>query len=130
MRPPSRRGVYDPEGLWSIASLQSSIIDFHFMKDAMKELRLYVIGQTTSSIKATKDLRAILEVEFRDQYTLEVIDVLENPSLAEDDKILATPTVVKRLPLPIRKVIGDLREREKVLLGLDLLARDQESGEK
>ena len=90
----------------------------------MKELRLYVIGQTPSSIKATKDLRAILEGEFRDQYTLEVIDVLENPSLAEDDKILATPTVVKRLPLPIRKVIGDLREREKVLLGLDLLTKE------
>ena len=90
----------------------------------MNELRLYVIGQTPSSIKATESLRAILEDEFRDQYTLEVIDVLENPSLAEDDKILATPTVVKRLPLPIRKVIGDLREREKVVLGLDLLAKE------
>ena len=75
-------------------------------------------------------MKKILYDEFKDQYSLKVIDVLENPGLAEDDKILATPTVVKRLPMPIRKVIGDLTEREKVLLGLDLMGRDQESGEK
>jgi len=90
----------------------------------MYELRLYIVGQTPSSIKATEDLRALLEDEFKDQYTLEVIDVLENPSLAEDDKIFATPTVVKRLPAPVRKIIGDLADREKVLLGLDLLRKE------
>ena len=90
----------------------------------MYELRLYIVGQTPSSIKATEDLRALLEDEFKDQYTLEVIDVLENPSLAEDDKIFATPTVIKRLPTPVRKIIGDLADREKVLLGLDLLRKE------
>ncbi len=96
----------------------------------MLGLRLYVIGQTPNSIKATEDLRAILEDVLRDQYALEVIDVLENPGLAEDDKILATPTVVKHLPSPIRKIIGDFTAREKVLLGLDLLANTQETSKK
>lgn len=95
----------------------------------MYKLKIYVVGQTKSSVKATEHLRALLEDEFKDEYTLEVIDVLENPRLAEDDKVLATPTVVKLLPSPIRKVIGDLSDREKVLLGLDLASKE-ETGKK
>ena len=87
----------------------------------MYKIRLYVIGQTPSSVRATVNLKALLEDQFKDQYTLEVIDVLENPKLAEDDKIIATPTVVKHLPSPIKKMIGDLSDREKVLLGLNLV---------
>ena len=92
----------------------------------MLELRLYIIGKTPKAIKATEHLRALLDDQYKDEYTLEVVDVLENPGLAEHDKILATPTVVKRLPDPIRKVIGDLADKEKVLLGLNLIDHEQE----
>ena len=95
----------------------------------MYKLKIYVIGQTPSSVKAIEHLRALLEDQFKDDYSLEVIDVLENPRLAEDDKVLATPTVVKILPSPITKIIGDLSDREKVLLGLDLLSKE-ETGKK
>lgn len=84
-------------------------------------LKLYVAGNTSNSIRALKTLKDILEQEFQGIYTLKVIDVLKNPQLAEDDKILATPTLSKILPPPVRKVIGDLSDREKVLIGLDLL---------
>lgn len=84
-------------------------------------LKLYVAGNTVNSIKALKTLKDILEAEFQGIYTLKVIDVLKNPQLAEEDKILATPTLSKILPPPVRKVIGDLSDREKVLIGLDLL---------
>ncbi len=83
-------------------------------------LKLYVLGQTANSQKAIKNLNALLKNELKDLYTLKIIDVLKNPGLAEEDKILATPTLTKSLPLPIRKIIGDLSDKEKVLLGLDL----------
>jgi circadian clock protein KaiB len=84
-------------------------------------LKLYVAGNTPNSIRALRTLRNILEQEFQDVYALKVIDVLKNPHLAEEDKILATPTLSKILPPPVRKIIGDLSDREKVLIGLDLL---------
>lgn len=96
----------------------------------MIQLRLYVTGQTARSRQAIDNLRTILEQNFPKQYELEVIDVLEHPQLAEDEKILATPALVKKLPQPVRRAIGDLSDREKVLLGLDLRPLDQvgESG--
>ncbi|MCG8364411.1 MAG: circadian clock protein KaiB [Pseudanabaenales cyanobacterium] len=84
-------------------------------------LKLYVAGNTPNSIRALKTLNNILEREFQGVYALKVIDVLKNPQLAEEDKILATPTLAKILPPPVRKIIGDLSDREKVLIGLDLL---------
>ena len=72
-------------------------------------------------MRALKTLRDILENEFRGVYALKVIDVLKNPQLAEEDKILATPTLAKILPPPVRRIIGDLSDRERVLIGLDLL---------
>ncbi|GAL95124.1 circadian oscillation regulator KaiB [Microcystis aeruginosa NIES-44] len=72
-------------------------------------------------MRALKTLKNILEEEFQGVYALKVIDVLKNPQLAEEDKILATPTLAKVLPPPVRKIIGDLSDREKVLIGLDLL---------
>ena len=84
-------------------------------------LKLYVAGNTPNSIRALKTLNDILEKDFQGVYALKVIDVLKNPQLAEEDKILATPTLAKILPPPVRKIIGDLSDREKVLIGLDLL---------
>ena len=84
-------------------------------------LRLYVTGRTGHSLHAIRNLEALCREELEGEYDLEVIDVLEHPQLAEDEKILATPTLIKHLPLPMRKIIGDLSDREKVLLGLDLV---------
>jgi len=84
-------------------------------------LKLYVAGNTPESTRALRTLKQILESEFKGVYALKVIDVLKNPQLAEEDKILATPTLAKVLPPPVRKIIGDLSDREKVLIGLDLL---------
>ena len=84
-------------------------------------LKLYVAGNTPNSVRALKTLKNILEQDFQGVYALKVIDVLKNPQLAEEDKILATPTLSKVLPPPVRKIIGDLSDREKVLIGLDLL---------
>jgi circadian clock protein KaiB len=83
-------------------------------------IKLYVTGKTPRSEQAIMNLRRICDEELSGRYELMVIDVLERPQLAEDEKILATPTVVKELPVPIRRIIGDLSDRERVLLGLDL----------
>ena len=84
-------------------------------------LKLYVAGNTPNSSRALHTLKNILENEYQGVYTLKVIDVLKNPQLAEEDKILATPTLSKILPPPVRRIIGDLSNRERVLVGLDLL---------
>ena len=90
-------------------------------------LKLYVSGNTPNSVQALKTLKAILEQEFKGVYALKVIDVQKNPQQAEDDKILATPTLSKILPPPVRKIIGDLSDKERVLIGLNLLdAPDRE----
>ena len=83
-------------------------------------IKLYVTGQTPRTQRAIDNLRRICEQELGGRYDLLVIDILQRPQLAEDEKILATPTVVKELPLPIRRIIGDLSDSERVLLGLDL----------
>ena len=80
-------------------------------------LKLYVAGNTPNSMRALKTLRNILDTEFQGVYALKVIDVLKNPQLAEEDKILATPTLAKILPPPVRRIIGDLSDRERVLIG-------------
>ncbi len=84
------------------------------------KLGLFITSRTPQSQRAINNLRAICETDIQGAYEVEVIDVLEHPALAEHDKILATPTLVKRLPEPIRKIIGDLSDREKVLLGLNV----------
>lgn len=84
-------------------------------------LKLYVAGNTPSSVRALKTLRTILEKDFQGVYALKVIDVIKNPQLAEEDKIMATPTLSKVLPPPVCKIIGDLSDREQVLIDLDLL---------
>jgi circadian clock protein KaiB len=85
-------------------------------------LKLYVTGLTPRSQDAVKNLKKILNDDYKGVYSLRVIDVVKHPNLAEDDKILATPTLIKILPPPVRRIIGDLSNKEKVLLGLDLVA--------
>ena len=84
-------------------------------------LRLYVTGQSQRSQRAIANMQSICAEELGGQYELVVIDVLELPQLAEDEKILATPTLVKALPAPLRRMIGDQSETEQVVLGLDLV---------
>ena len=85
-------------------------------------LKLYVTGVTPRSQAALKNLEKILEEDYKGVYSLKVIDVIKQPQLAEEDKILATPTLIKILPPPVARIIGDLSDREKILLGLDLVA--------
>jgi len=84
------------------------------------ELRLYVAGQTPKSLAAFANLKAICEEHVPGCYAIEVIDLLKNPQLAKGDQIVAIPTLVRKLPEPIRKIIGDLSNTERVLVGLDL----------
>ena len=86
----------------------------------MYVLRLYVAGLTVRSRKAIENITAICEEHLKGRYDLEVIDVFRRPVLAREEQIFATPTLVKRLPAPLRRFIGDLSEKEKVLVGLDL----------
>ncbi len=84
------------------------------------ELRLYVAGQTPKSITAFANLKKICEEHMAGEYDIEVIDLLKEPQLASGDQILAIPTLVRKLPQPIRKIIGDLSDTERVLVGLNL----------
>lgn len=86
------------------------------------KLKLYVTGQTPKTIRTINNLKSICDSEFKDQYELVIIDVLEKPQLAEDEKIMATPTLIKELPPPIKRLIGDLSDSDRVLLGLDLVS--------
>jgi circadian clock protein KaiB len=84
------------------------------------ELRLYVAGQTTKSVAALNNLKKYCEIHLQDKYKIEVIDLLVHPQLAEGDQIFAIPTLVRKVPEPIRKIIGDLSNEEKVLVGLNI----------
>ena len=84
------------------------------------KLRLYVAGQTPKSVIAFANLKRICEDHLKGRYTIEMVDLVEKPRLAKDDQILAIPTLVRELPEPVRKIIGDLSNTERVLVGLDL----------
>jgi circadian clock protein KaiB len=88
------------------------------------ELRLYVAGQTPKSLAALSNLRRICSEYVGQRYHIEVIDLLKNPKLAQGDQIIAIPTLVRSLPQPLRRIIGDLSDTERVLVGLDLRTRD------
>jgi circadian clock protein KaiB len=91
--------------------------------DQTYQLRLYVAGETAKSVLALGNLRQICEEHLHGRYEIEVIDLMNNPQLAQGDQILALPTLVRRLPEPIKKIIGDLSNTERVLVGLDLRVR-------
>lgn len=84
------------------------------------QLRLYVAGQTRKSLQAIANLKQICEAHLADRYSIEVVDLIQHPHLARGDQILAIPTLVRKLPQPIRKIIGDLSHVERVLVGLDV----------
>jgi circadian clock protein KaiB len=84
------------------------------------ELRLYVAGMTPTSIRAFENLKRICEEHLQGAYRIQVVDLLERPTLARGDQIVAVPTLVRRLPTPVKKIIGDLSNTERVLVGLDL----------
>jgi circadian clock protein KaiB len=87
------------------------------------QLRLYVAGQTPRSIAAVANLQRICDEHLAGRYSIEIVDLLTNPQLAEGDQIIAIPTLVRRLPVPIRKIIGDLSNTERTLVGLDLRSK-------
>lgn len=84
------------------------------------QLLLYIAGQTPKSIKALSNIKKYAEIHLEGKYSIEIIDLLERPQLAEGDQILAVPTLVRRFPEPIRKIIGDLSNEERVLVGLNI----------
>lgn len=88
--------------------------------DKVWNLRLYVAGQTPKSIEAFANLKEICETHLKGNYKIEVIDLVENPELAKNDQILAIPTLVRKLPEPVKKIIGTLANEEKVLVGLEI----------
>jgi len=94
------------------------------MSNAEYELRLYVAGRTPKAIRAFANLQKICDEHLAGRYSIEVIDLLTNPQLGQGDQILAIPTLVRRLPEPIKKIIGDLSNTERVLVGLDLRRKD------
>jgi circadian clock protein KaiB len=91
-------------------------------KDQKYELRLYVAGQTAKSILALENITKYCKEHLEGRYSIEVIDLLKNPQLAEGDQIFAIPTLVRKVPEPIRKIIGDLSNEERVLVGLNIRA--------
>jgi circadian clock protein KaiB len=97
----------------------------HTLPECRYDLRLYVAGQTPKCIEAFNNLKKICEEHLKGRYSIEVIDLLENPKLASGDQILAIPTLVRKLPEPIRKIIGTLADTERVLIGLDLRPRKE-----
>ncbi len=84
------------------------------------QLRLYIAGQSAKALAAIANLERICEKRLKGRYTIEVVDLLKNPTLARGDQILAIPTLVRKLPPPVKKIIGDLSNTERVLVGLDL----------
>lgn len=99
----------------------------NFALDSQYILKLYITGRSPRAERAIANLRRLCREELEGCYELEIIDVLEHPQLAEDERILATPTLIKQLPPPLRRVIGDLSDRDKVLLGLDVRSREGRS---
>jgi circadian clock protein KaiB len=109
--------------------LQDSTQDFE--KAAQKNraekyiLRLYVAGMSPRSIRAIENIRKISEENLKGRYELEVIDVYQQPEIAKKEQLLAAPTLIKKLPLPLRRLIGDMSDKERILVGLDLVPKNQ-----
>lgn len=106
-----------------IGTLKTNAKENAILFSELWELRLYVAGKTPKSLAALVNLKQICEEHLAGKYEIEVVDLLENPQLAEGDQIVAIPTLVRKLPEPVRKIIGDLSNTERVLVGLQLRAR-------
>jgi len=94
------------------------------MSDKKWNLRLYIAGQTPKSMVALANLRRICEEHMNGRYTIEIIDLMANPRLAQQDQIVAIPTLVREIPSPLKRIIGDLSNTERVLMGLDVVPRE------
>lgn len=105
------------------ASLPLGPVETEQAEEPEWDLRLYVAGQTPKSLTAFANLKRLCEEHLQGKYRIQVIDLVKNPQLARGDQILAIPTLVRTLPSPIRRIIGDLSNAEKVLVGLDLRPR-------
>lgn len=92
------------------------------------DLRLYVAGQTPKSLAAFANLKELCELHLSGKYRIEVVDLVKKPQLARDDQIIAIPTLVRRLPQPIRKIIGDLCDQRQTLIGLELFEKLEKAG--
>lgn len=93
-------------------------------------LRLYVTGMTPKSTEAVRNIKRICETNLRGRYELEVIDIYQQPELAKEEQLIATPTLIKKLPLPLRRLIGDMSNSERILVGLDLRSKNKIYGKK
>lgn len=111
-RPATRKTTRSSSASWPVA-------------EERWELRLYVAGQTPRCVEAFSHLRRLCEEHLEGRYSIEVIDLLKNPTLAAGDQIIAIPTLVRKLPRPMKKIIGDLSNTERVLVGLNLKARSR-----
>lgn len=104
---------------------QSGTIETAEKKTAKWTLRLYVAGQTPKSLTAFANLKKIADEYLHGEYLIEIVDLLENPQLAEGDQIIAVPTLVRKLPEPVKKIIGDLSNTDRVLVGLNIVSADR-----
>ena len=102
---------------------ESTAVDWEKTPGERYVLRLYVTGVTPNSVRAIQNMKAICEEYLQGRYDLEIIDVYKNPALAKGEQIVAVPTLVKRLPLPLRRLVGDLSQTDRVLLGLDIVPK-------
>ena len=102
---------------------ESTAQDLDITPEEQYVLRLYVTGVTANSVHAIENMKAICEKYLHARYDLEIIDVYKNPALAKGEQIVAVPTLVKRLPLPLRRLVGDLSQTDRVLLGLDIVPK-------
>lgn len=100
-----------------------SALEWERAKEERYVLRLYVTGMTERSIQAIENMKAICEEYLKGRYDLEIIDLYKQPALAKGEQILAVPTLVKKLPLPLRRMVGDMSQKERVLFGLDLVPK-------
>lgn len=125
----SKRPVGNPRPSNKVAEFERAIEDAANGDAQHYVLRLYVTGSTPRSSKAIQNIRALCEQHLRGRYDLEVIDIYQQPVLARGEQIIAAPTLIKKLPAPLRKFVGDLSNTERVLMGLDLRKKTPEKGD-
>jgi circadian clock protein KaiB len=116
----------EPRILSATESMQKAVDD---QQKAKFVLKLYITGLTPRSQQALRNIEKVCRERLGDRYTLEVIDIYQQPTLAKDEQIIAAPTLVKKLPLPLRRLIGDLSQEDRILLGLDLKRSEKDTAE-
>lgn len=116
-----KQGPFSPTELEAMEAASAEQADARYL------LKLYITGSTPTSNRAIVNIRKICEENLQGRYELDVIDISQNPTLAEGEQIIAAPTLIKKLPLPLRRFIGDMSQTERILLGLDLRKVDDQT---